>query len=130
MKKHWFLVVMLALISFTACKKENMIIGEWEVTSFENSLVEGDFHLPEPHFGRKVYNFLDGNNYYFMNDDVIINHGYYTIENNTINLESFDSIQSGSGFSTSLSMKISFLSSNKMVWKNKEITKITFKKTS
>ena len=116
MKKHWFLMVIFALIIFTSCKKENMIVGNWELIS-----VEGVSGLTELCSGQITYNFLSEDDYYFMCDSVLIHHGWYSLQNNTINLEYFESIQSGSGGRISVSMKVSFSSSNKMIWKDNEI---------
>lgn len=121
MKKFWFLMVILALISFTSCKKENMIIGEWELIS-----IEGDTNLAKTQSAFYVYEFYEGGYYVIKAGgwDIIFL-CEYSISNSKIDIKPF-------GYYTPfISMKISFSDSKNMVWKGKENkVKYTFKKKS
>jgi len=123
MKKYLFLIVIGTVMTFTSCKKENMIIGKWEIISYE-----GDSVLAELYQGHIVYNFLAEEDYYFILDNNVMYHGWYSIENGKVNLKYFDKNQSDGEFRTS-SLKISFSGVKTMKWQDKEL-KYTLKKIS
>ena len=123
MRKHWFLIVMLALITFTSCKKENMIVGNWELIEGEGINDVGLF--PKGYiFDEYGYCALrDGSKFEGGYDNEIFYCGRYNIYKNTLTLESSGSFNS---------MKISFLGARKMIWKSEKDGKIkyTFKKVT
>ena len=128
MKKYLFLIVMGTLITFTACKKENMIIGEWEVVSTECDENSAYWYLEFP----TVYVFKE--DYYlikhnFMWIEIIeVECGSYFIKNNKITFGTTGGGQFGMNRVTH-SMKISFSGAKKMTLKDKNI-KLKFKKIS
>ena len=107
MRKHWFLMVVVGtLISFSACKKEeeNMIIGKWEVISIESDIADIRW-IP------CVYEFYNSNRFSCKSKEGIrIENGKYFIKNDTITFET----------TYHYSMKISFLDSKTMIWKDED----------
>jgi len=107
MKKHWFLVVMLALISFTACKKEeeeSTIVGKWQVISVECDDCLDILWIP------CVYEFYKDNRFCCKDKNMRLESGKYFIENDTITFYT----------SYCYSKEISFSDSKTMIWENKD----------
>ena len=132
MKKHWFLVVMLALISFTACKKENMIIGKWELIETEGVT---DEIIPKGYVFEEFlyYPVFDGSIFEGGHDNEILYSGRYSIQNNTLTMEHMESVAgTWSSYTVRHSVEISFSGAKKMIWKDKKDKKIkyTFKKVT
>ena len=120
MKKHWFLVVMLALISFTACKKENMIVGKWELIETEGVDDFAEIRTTST----RAYQF-DEYSYHIIVYSLDMESGKYSIKNNAITLEPSFSCEYRMLYPST--WKISFSGSKKMIWKDKK-EKYTFKK--
>ena len=126
MKKYLFLIVVGTLISFSACKKENMIIGKWEIVSVEG---EGIDNLTAQILKGYVfdeyycYSIVDGSMFDGLSDNEIFGVRRYYIHKNTITFLS-EMVNTPSN-----SMKISFSGAKKMTWKDKG-TKYTLKKIS
>jgi hypothetical protein len=90
MRKHLFLIVIVGtLIIFTACKKENMIIGKWELVSVEGIDDVPDDILPKGFVFEESYYYavIDFSMFDGWSDNQIIYGGRYYIDKNTITYE-------------------------------------------